>query len=160
MIYRTEIEGELKPGKRRVLDTILAIKEPPVARCRLLSKGMEPYHRLIVDGDSELAGDKACVACGNCVDSCPVLRREPERRLKTVQRTSFSLENTVAEDCEQCYACILSCPQVDTNIKDYIVDEKVVEVIPQSRITRLLDNYLMVVVALIFGIIIGVFLTR
>ena len=77
-----------------------------------------------------------------------------------VKATSFALENTVAEDCEQCYACILSCPQVDTNIKDYIVDEKVVEVIPQSKAMKLLDNYFMVVVALIFGIIIGVFLTR
>ena len=160
MIYKTEIEGELKTSKRKVLDAILAIKEPPVARCRLLSKGMEPYHRLVLNGDGDVSGDKACLACGNCVDSCPVIRREPERRLKTVQRTSFALENTVGEDCEQCYACVLSCPQVDTNLKDYIVDEKVVEVIPQSKTMRFLDNYFMVVVALLFGIIIGVFLTR
>jgi Fe-S-cluster-containing hydrogenase component 2 len=72
----------------------------------------------------------------------------------------MALESIVGEDCEQCYSCVLACPQVDTNIKDYIVDEVVTEGIPQLEKIRLLDNYFMVIAALIFGIIIGVFLTR
>ena len=55
-----------------------------------------------------------------------------------------------------CFSCILSCPQVDTEIKDYIVDEKIVDTIPQSETLRRLDNYFMVVAALMFGIVIGV----
>ena len=149
--------GEMTPERKRTADRILAIKEPPVARCRLLSRGMEPYHRLYLPGD-DVEGDKACLACGNCVDSCPVLRRDPERLEKTQQRTSFNLENTVAEDCEQCYACVLACPQVDTELKDYIVDEKVIETIPDNRTIKALDNYFMVVAALAFGIVIGLFI--
>ena len=54
---------------REVADEVLKIKEPPVARFRLLSKGMEPYHRLyIVDEGSDITGDKGCIACGNCID--------------------------------------------------------------------------------------------
>ena len=142
---------------KRILNTILDIKRPPVALCRLLSKGMEPYHRLYLSSD-DIVGDKGCLACGNCVDSCPVLRKESERLIKTEQRTSFALESTVGEDCEQCYSCVLACPQVDTNIKDYIVDEKVVDVIPQVKRITALDNYFMVIAALIFGIVIGAFL--
>ena len=141
-----------------ILNTILDIKYPPVAQCRLLSKGMEPYHRLYLFSDDDITGDKGCLACGNCVDSCPVLRKEPARLIKTEQRTSFALESTVGEDCEQCYSCVLACPQVDTNIKDYIVDEKVVDVIPQVKRITALDNYFMVIAALLFGIVIGAFL--
>lgn len=143
---------------KEIVDTILKIKEPPVARFRLLSGGMEPYHRLDLKQD-EIAGDKACLGCGNCIDSCPVLRREPERLEKTEQRTSFALEAIVAEDCEQCYSCVLTCPQVDTELKDYIVDEVMAEVIPPSKRITFLDNYFMVIAALVLGIIIGVFLT-
>ena len=149
--------GVMTPERKAAADRVLAIKEPPVARCRLLSRGMEPYHRLYLPGD-DVTGDKACLACGNCVDSCPVLRREPERLEKTAQRTSFNLENTVAQDCEQCYSCVLACPQVDTEIKDYIVDEKILEAIPDSRAIKALDNYFMVVAALVFGIVIGLFI--
>ncbi|MDY6855789.1 MAG: 4Fe-4S dicluster domain-containing protein [Thermodesulfobacteriota bacterium] len=146
---------ELKTKK--VLNVILDTKEPPVARCRLLSKGVEPYHRLYLETDN-IVGDKACLACGNCVDSCPILRKDPERLQKTGQRTSFALESIVGEDCEQCYSCVLACPQVDTNIKDYIVDEKVIDVIPPSKKVTALDNYFMVIAALVFGIVIGAFL--
>ncbi|MDI6777090.1 MAG: 4Fe-4S dicluster domain-containing protein [Syntrophales bacterium] len=142
---------------RRILNTILDMKYPPVARCRLLSRGVEPYHRLYLFSE-DVVGDKGCLACGNCVDSCPVLRKESERLIKTEQRTSFALESTVGEDCEQCYSCVLACPQVDTNIKDYIVDEKVVDVIPQVKRITALDNYFMVIAALVFGIVIGAFL--
>jgi ferredoxin len=157
--YVTKKEQELSPGQMKVLDAILDVKEPPVARCRLMSSGIEPYNRLYLDNGAMLDGDKSCIACGNCIDSCPVLRRDPERRDKTVQRTSMALEVLVADDCEQCYACVLSCPQVDTGLKDYVVDERIVEVIPQSKTMRFLDNYFMVIVALILGVVIGIFLT-
>jgi len=146
---------------REVADMILNTKEPPVARFRLLSKGMEPCHRLcIVDPACDITGDKGCVACGNCIDSCPVLRKDPARFEKTEQRTSFALESCVGEDCEQCYSCVLACPQVDTAYKDYIVDEVMPETIqPAPRITAL-DNYFMALIALIMGIVIGVFIAR
>lgn len=146
---------------KEVADIILKTKEPPVARFRLLSKGMEPYHRLyIADESCNITGDKGCLACGNCVDSCPVIRKDPKRTEMTDQRTSFALESCVGEDCEQCYSCVLACPQVDTAYKDYIVDEVVPETIePAPKITAL-DNYFMAIVALILGIVIGVFVAR
>lgn len=146
---------------KEVANIILQTKEPPVARFRLLSKGMEPYHRLYInDADSDITGDKGCLGCGNCVDSCPVLRKDSKRFDKTQQRTSFALESCVGEDCEQCYSCVLACPQVDTCYKDYIVDEVVPETIqPAPRITSL-DNYYMAIMALILGVVIGVFLAR
>ena len=149
--------GKLGPSEKDSVDRVLDIKEPPVARCRLLSRGMEPYHRLYLAAE-DVVGDKACLACGNCVDSCPVLRREPERLDETQQRTSFNLEYTVGVDCEQCYSCALACPQVDVEIKDYIVDEKLIETIPDNRTLKLLDNYFMVAAALVFGVVIGLFL--
>lgn len=154
----TDYTKLLTESTRKMVDRLLLIKEPPVARFRLLSRGIETYNRLYLECD-DITGDKACIACGNCVDSCPVLRREPERNDLTPQRTSFALETTVGEDCELCYSCILACPQVDTELKDYVVDEKIVDMIPQSLTLRRLDNYFMVVAALIFGIVIGVFLT-
>ncbi|MDQ1240055.1 MAG: hypothetical protein QG577_2241 [Thermodesulfobacteriota bacterium] len=146
---------------KEVADIILNSKEPPVARFRMLSKGMEPCHRLFIkDSGSDVTGDKGCLACGNCVDSCPVLRKDPSRFDKTEQRTSFALEACVGEDCEQCYSCVLACPQVDTAYKDYIVDEVVPETIePAPRITAL-DNYFMALMALILGLVIGVFIAR
>jgi ferredoxin len=153
----TDYAKTLSERTREMIDKLLEFREPPVARFRLLSRGMETYHRLYLE-NCEVGGDKGCLACGNCVDSCPVLRREPERLNTTVQRTSMALENTVGEDCELCYSCILACPQVDTEIKDYVVDEKIVDTIPQSAIVRRFDNYFMVVAALTFGIVIGLFL--
>jgi ferredoxin len=146
---------------REVADMVLQTKEPPVARFRLLSKGMEPYHRLfIADPACEVAGDKGCLACGNCVDSCPVLRKHPEKFDKTAQRTSFALESCVGEECEQCYSCVLACPQVDTAYKDYIVDEVIPETIEAAPKITGLDNYFMALVALVMGIVIGVFVAR
>jgi hypothetical protein len=55
---------------------------------------------------------------------------------------------------------VLACPQVDTAYKDYIVDEVVPETIePAPKITSL-DNYYMAIMALILGMVIGVFLAR
>lgn len=113
-----EIEG--------VLNEILSATTPPVARCRLLSSGFSPGHTL--DIAENLAGIKACIGCGNCIDICPVLAREPRRREKTEQRTSMALESLVGEECDRCYACVLACPQVDTTIKYYIVNRRMLEV--------------------------------
>jgi len=109
-----------------ILSEILSSRVPPVARCRLLSSGLSSGHTL--DVIEELGGVKACLACGNCIDICPVLVREPHRRQKTQQRTSMALESLVPEDCDRCYACILVCPQVDTTIKYYIVNNYMIEV--------------------------------
>src|SRR3972149_4689197 len=116
-----EIEG--------ILNEILNIKSPPVGRCRLLSSGFSPTHALNITED--IIGHKECLGCGNCIDICPFLFREPSRREKTEQRTSMALESTVGEDCDQCDACILVCPQVDTTIKNYVVNHRMVEVMPR-----------------------------
>jgi Fe-S-cluster-containing hydrogenase component 2 len=68
------------------------------------------------------------LACGNCIDICPFLAREASRRDKTEQRTSMALESIVGADCDQCDACILVCPQVDTTIKNYVINRRMVEV--------------------------------
>jgi ferredoxin len=109
-----------------ILNDILNTRCPPVGRCRLLSSGFGTAHALNVV--EEISGHKECLGCGNCVDICPFLSREPARRDKTVQRTSMALESTVGEDCDLCGACILVCPQVDTTIKNYVVNRRVVEV--------------------------------
>ena len=154
-----ETTPPLEENLKKSLDGTLDEKDPPVGRARLLSEGMKPYHRIELKED-EITGDQGCLACGNCIDSCPVLRREPERFEDTAQRTSFALESTVGEDCEQCYSCILACPQVETNIKDYVVDEKIVETIPQSETWSALDYYLTPFFALVVGLVCGMFLVR
>lgn len=109
-----------------ILNEILNMKSPPVARCRLLSSGFSPAHALNIVGN--ITGHKECLGCGNCIDICPFLSREPSRREKTEQRTSMALETIVGEDCDQCDACVLVCPQVDTTIKHYIVNHRMLEV--------------------------------
>ncbi len=108
------------------LNKILNINNPPVARCRLVSTGFNPGHALNIIED--IGGHKECIGCGNCIDICPILFREPSRRNKTEQRTSMALESIVAADCDQCDACVLACPQVDTTIKNYIVNHRMIEV--------------------------------
>ena len=117
---QTEIEDVLE-----VLERILDVSEPPVARCRLLSSGFGPSHTL--NTETQLTGTRACLGCGNCVDICSLLAREPARLQKTAQRTSLALETMVGTDCDRCYACVMSCPQVDTSIKHYIVKTRTVE---------------------------------
>ncbi len=123
MPLRTQIDVKEIEG---ILNDILSTSLPPVARCRLLSSGFSPGHTLNITED--LSGVKACLACGNCIDICPILIREPRRRERTEQRTSMALENIVGEDCDRCYACVLACPQVDTTIKHYIVNNRMIEV--------------------------------
>ncbi len=120
----------------RILNRVLDESRPPVARCRLLSSGMAPYHTLKVEED--LSGFKGCIGCGNCIDACPVIAREPRRQLRTPQRTSFALEALVEEDCDRCDNCVLVCPQVDTTIKHYIVNTRMVE--GMARLTRRVES--------------------
>lgn len=110
---------------KRVLEIILDTSASPVPRCRLLSSGFGPSHTLNVK--ENITGSRACLGCGNCVDICSLLAREPARLKRTAQRTSLALETMVGSDCDRCYQCVLSCPQVDTTIKHYIVKEKAIE---------------------------------
>ncbi|HTY82544.1 MAG TPA: 4Fe-4S dicluster domain-containing protein [Dehalococcoidales bacterium] len=117
-----------------ILNEVLNTRCPPVGRCRLLSSGFGTSHALNIT--ENISGHKECLGCGNCVDICPFLSREPSRRDKTVQRTSMALESIVGEDCDLCDACILVCPQVDTTIKNYVVNYRMIEVMAgiESRI--------------------------
>jgi ferredoxin len=108
-----------------VLRVIFAQPRPPVARCRLLSSGFGPGHMLKISED--LTGTKACLGCGSCLDACPVLARDPGRRLRTEARTSMALETVVDEDCDRCGNCALACPQVDPTIKHYLVQTHLAE---------------------------------
>jgi len=74
-----------------------------------------------------LAGAKACLGCGSCMDACPVLARDPKRRMRTEARTSMALETLVGEDCDRCGNCALACPQVDPSIKHYLVQTHLAE---------------------------------
>ena len=108
-----------------ILKMIFAQPRPPVARCRLLSSGLGPAHMLKVTED--LAGSKACLGCGCCMDACPVLARDPKRRVRTDSRSSMALETLVGEDCDRCGNCTLACPQVDPTIKHYLVQTHLAE---------------------------------
>ena len=108
-----------------VLQVIISQNRPPVARCRLLSSGFGPGHML--QTSDILTGTKACLGCGCCMDACPILVREPKRRLRTEARTSLALETLVGEDCDRCGNCALACPQVDPTIKHYLVQTLLAE---------------------------------
>jgi len=108
-----------------ILEIIISLNRPPVARCRLLSSGFGPGHML--NTSDNLSGTKACLGCGCCMDSCPILVREPKRRLRMEVRTSMALETLVGEDCDRCGNCALACPQVDPTIKHYLVQTLLAE---------------------------------
>jgi ferredoxin len=112
-------------GIEAILNRILDLSVAPVARCRLLSSGFAPFHML--DVGAELQGTRACLGCGNCIDACGLLAREPARLESTAQRTSLALEHMVGDDCDRCENCVFACPQVDTSIKHYIARTRVVE---------------------------------
>lgn len=110
---------------RSILKVVFAQPRPPVARCRLLSSGFGPSYMFKVE--ESLTGSKACLGCGCCMDACPVLARDPKRRLRTEARTSLALETLVGEDCDRCGNCVLACPQVDPTIKHYLVQTHLAE---------------------------------
>ena len=108
-----------------VLKVIFAQTRPPVARCRLLSSGMGPAYMLKTT--ENLAGTRACLGCGCCMDACPVLARDARRRNRSGVRSSMALETLVGEDCDRCGNCALACPQVDSTIKHYLVQTHLAE---------------------------------
>lgn len=99
------------------LDIILDETYSPVARARLFSNGISPNTRLYKSGD--VIGDQACLACGNCVDACPVVQEKNGFVFVQNLRTSMALEFMVAEACRRCYKCVNACPQVSKDIKEY-----------------------------------------
>lgn len=120
----TTVQTDVEKVKT-VLEIILDTSASPVARCRLLSSGFGHSHTLKVK--ENITGSRACLGCGNCIDICSLLAREPARLKRTAQRTSLALETMVGADCDRCYQCVLSCPQVDTTIKHYIVKSRAIE---------------------------------
>jgi cytochrome b subunit of formate dehydrogenase len=95
---------------------ILDENNAPVARMRLFSRGVQFNNRIF--NYESIAGDKGCLACGNCIDACPVVREKKRFVLVQNQRTSMSLENIVGDDCRRCFACARSCPQVSKTVKE------------------------------------------
>ncbi|ATW24971.1 cytochrome b/b6 domain-containing protein [Candidatus Formimonas warabiya] len=109
----------------RILQTILDENLPPVGRFRLLSQGLSSAHCL---PECEHAiGDRACMACGNCVDACPQVLRKYQALDASNNRTSMFLEQAVGESCIRCYSCIGSCPQVDKQLKNFAVRFRLAE---------------------------------
>ncbi|MBI4495113.1 MAG: cytochrome b/b6 domain-containing protein [Chloroflexi bacterium] len=98
-----------------VLDRVLDMAHPPVARFRLCSHGLNPNNTLTAERD--LAGSRACLACGNCLDACPAVASRPPEQIVT--RTSMVLEHVVGAECRRCYRCIAACPVVDADLKRY-----------------------------------------
>ena len=47
--------------------------------------------------------------------------------IAVVMFSGIALEALVAEDCDRCGNCVISCPQVDTTIKHYVVNAHLVE---------------------------------
>ena len=114
-------------SKVNVLHSRLILDEArtPVARYRMLSGGINNNTRL---RDNEaVVGDGGCLACGNCVDQCPVVKREKGRVFIQNQRTSMALETVVQEECRRCYRCVNSCPQVSKSLKEFTQSHRRVE---------------------------------
>jgi len=111
----------------------------PVARFRLLSGGVNDNTRL--QHNDKVSGDRACLACGNCVDACPVVKQNEGMVFNQNKRTSMALENFVQEECRRCYRCVCSCPQVGKEQKEYAAGyrrtEKIVHMLAALTIVSL-----------------------
>lgn len=110
---------------KEMINSILDTAWSPVAKFRLLSSGVSPNN--LLDGGEKIVGQKECIACGNCVDACPVVLRERGRVDLQTQRTSLHLEEIVDDACIRCYRCIQSCPQVDPKLKIVAVRHRMTE---------------------------------
>ncbi len=115
--------NDILPTQTKVLGRILDQANPPVARFRVISGGLAQNHTLKTDED--LSGTQACLACGNCVDACPVVASKPEGTMFV--RTSMLLENRVADECRRCYRCVDACPQVSKPVKEYVRNHRRIE---------------------------------
>jgi cytochrome b subunit of formate dehydrogenase/NAD-dependent dihydropyrimidine dehydrogenase PreA subunit len=122
-----------------MLNFVLDENRSPVARMRLFSEGVNENHRILA-GDPVM-GDRGCMACGNCVDACPVVKDRYRFVFIQNQRTSMALENMVADECRRCYNCIASCPQVSKPVKEYAAGfrraEKIVHMLTAAIILSL-----------------------
>ena len=92
--------NDMRP-QGRLKDLILDLNQTPVARMRLFSDGINANTRLFLHDTA--IGDRACLACGNCVDACPVVRDKQRFVFLQNQRTSMALENIVGTECRRCY---------------------------------------------------------
>ena len=123
----------------KIMDLLLDETECPVARMRLFSEGISENARLSIP--EGVISDRGCIACGNCVDACPVVKEEYGFVFLQNQRTSMSLENMVGQECRRCYKCVLACPQVSKTIKEYVAafrrGERVVHLLTAAIIASL-----------------------
>ena len=87
------------PTKNGLRDLILDLNQTPVARMRLFSDGINQNTRLFLHETA--IGDRACLACGNCVDACPVVKDKQRFVFIQNQRTSMALENIVDTECRR-----------------------------------------------------------
>lgn len=85
---------------------------------RLFSRGLQINNRLSSYETS--TADKGCLACGNCIDACPVVREKKQFEFLQNKRTSMSLETIVGDDCRRCHKCVRACPQVSKEVKEYV----------------------------------------
>ena len=100
---------------REIVTSILDTGWSPVAKFRLLSGGVSPNH--LLEKAEDIVGQRSCLACGNCVDACPVVLRKEDKVELQLHRTSMYLETIVNDSCIRCYSCIKVCPQVDRPLK-------------------------------------------
>jgi cytochrome b subunit of formate dehydrogenase len=105
-------------AKSEILERILDENNCPVARMRLFSQGIQTNNRILIY--EPVTGDRGCLACGNCVDACPVVQDKQRFVFTQNQRTSMSLENIVGPECRRCYACVRTCPQVSKSAKEFV----------------------------------------
>lgn len=113
------------PQNRESINSILDTAWSPVARLRLLSGGISP-NNLLEEADN-VAGQKCCIACGNCVDACPVVLREKGKVDLQAERTSLHLETVVEDSCLRCFRCVQQCPQVDRDLKVFATRHRITE---------------------------------
>ncbi len=107
-----------KLARSTILTNILDTAYSPVARMRLFSDGINTNNRTVQY--EAVTGDRGCLACGNCVDACPVVREKRRFVFIGNQRTSMQLETVVGEECRRCYACVRACPQVSKSTKEFV----------------------------------------
>ena len=122
--------------KSKNLTHILDNNNSPVARMRLFSTGVGINNCIFMH--EKITGDKSCLACGNCVDACPVVRDKRRFVFLHNQRTSMSLENVVGDECRRCFACVRACPQVSKPVKEYVIGFRRAEKIVHTLLAGLI----------------------